>query len=222
MSNPQKLFFITSYFDNLRRRIENLAKLDACRFDDQSFRDEALILCLLYIDGLASCYYGAGRARGKNKEHFCRALKELSGNALFEKLHVQTTREYVSEKLSEATALIDQLVADMPGQPLDEAEVGRRIRQSPLARNPKTADLLSNLWRCSIGAICYDIMRNPAVHGLGTVPLAFGETLWAGGKGFSLDFAVLHNALKRICEHVAKESVEKQAWFGHSDFMKMT
>ena len=67
MPDPDKVFFIKAYFDNLRQRIDNLTKLHA----SASFRDEALILCLVYIDGLASNYYGGSTV----KENFCKAFE---------------------------------------------------------------------------------------------------------------------------------------------------
>jgi len=93
-TDPDKLFFIKAYFDALSALIENLKKLNSVQIDGQSFRDEALILCLVYIDGLASSYYGGD----STKEHFCKALRELSGNSVFGKLHVKNLLDPENDK----------------------------------------------------------------------------------------------------------------------------
>ncbi len=54
MPDADKVALIKAYFNELHERIDNLVNLDA----SAPFRDEALTLCLVYIDGLASNYYG--------------------------------------------------------------------------------------------------------------------------------------------------------------------
>lgn len=221
--NPDKVIFIKAFFDKLRERIENLAKLNA----DSSFRTEALMLCLVYIDGLASSYYAGGD--GKNREDFCRALREISGDALFGKLHVKVLLDpdndkywaagTISKNGAAAKIAVEQLAKTKPGELLDESEVADGIRWSGVDKETQDK-LIGNLWRSSIGAICYDFMRNSAVHGLGTSTLSFDETLHEGNLGFTLNFERLHRAVRHICEHVATESVEKGEWFGRKDYFK--
>jgi hypothetical protein len=58
------------------------------------------------------------------------------------------------------------------------------------------------------------------VHGLGTGTLSFDETLHDGKVGFALTFDLLHAALLRIHDHVAKESIATGEWFGRKDYFK--
>jgi hypothetical protein len=212
MPDPDKVSFIKAYFDKLRQRIDNLTKLH----DSGSFGDEALILCLVYIDGLASNYYGGSTV----KENFCKALTELSGNTVFGKLHVQVLLDPDNDKLwAGAKPIVEQLAHSKPGQLLDESEVAAQIRNGAVDKQIRDA-LIKQLWRYSVGAICYEIMRNNAVHGLGTGTLSFDETLHDGKVGFALTFDLLHAALLRIYLHVAKESVDKGEWFGRKDYFK--
>lgn len=221
--NPVKVTFIKAFFDKLRERIENLTQLNA----SSSFRTEALMLCLVYIDGLASNYYAGGD--GKNKEDFCRALRELSGDALFGKLHVKVLLDPDNDKYwaggktdkdqSAAKIAVEELAKGKPGELLDESEVAERIRSSGVDKETQDR-LIANLWRSSIGAICYDVMRSSAVHGLGTSTLSFDETLHEGKRGFTLNFERLLGALRHICEHIATESVAKGEWFGRKDYLK--
>jgi hypothetical protein len=206
MNDSAKLNFISSYFDNLRRRFENLPKLHA----QPSFRDEAMILCLVYIDGLASKYYGSSSTKG----NFCKALRELSGNPLFGKLHPKVLLDPDKDKYwAGAKPAVEELTTSKPGELLDEAEVAATIRASGVDKQTEEK-LLKNLWRCSVGAICYDVMRTSAVHRLGAGTLTFDETLYQGELGFALTFDLLYAALGRISDHIAKESVEKGDWFG--------
>jgi hypothetical protein len=50
--------------------------------------------------------------------------------------------------------------------------------------------------------------------------LSFDETLDEGKLGLALTFDLLHAALLRIHDHVAKESIAKGEWFGRKDYFK--
>lgn len=218
MSNPDpdKVFFIKAYFDALRVRIGNLRTLHDTNVDGKSFRDEALILCLVYIDGLASSYYGDDAT----KENFCKAVTELSSNALFGKLHVKKLLDPDNDKYwAGAKTSVEELAKNRPGELLDQIEVADAIRKSGVPKQTQDS-LIKRLWFNAIGAICYELMRNAAVHGLGASTLSFDETLHNGKLGFALNFDVLHKALQQISEHVAQRSIAKGEWFGRKDYFK--
>lgn len=211
-ADPDKVSFIKAYFDKLRQRIDGLNRLHS----STSFRDEALILCMVYIDGLASNYYGGSTV----KANFCKALKELSGNIVFGKLHAKMLLDPEKDQhWAGARPVVEQLVKSKPDQLLDESEVAAQIRNTGVDKQTQDV-LIKQLWRYSVGAICYEFMRNNAVHGLGTGTLTFDETMHDGKQGFALNFALLYAALLRIVDHVAKESVDKGQWFGRSDYFK--
>lgn len=212
MPDPDKIVFIKAYFDKLVQRIENLQKLNA----SPEYRDEALILCLVYVDGLASNYYGGETI----KENFCRALRELSGNPLFAKLHAKMLLDADNDKYWQgAKPAIENLAKTKAGELLDESEVAAQIRATSMPQQSQDA-LIRRLWRSSVGAICYEVMRNSAVHRLGTGALTFDETVYEGKLGFVLNFDLLYAALRRILDHVAKESIQKGEWFGRKDYFK--
>jgi len=76
MADPDKTRSIEDYFESMQGRFDSLAQLNAGLLNGHSFRDEAIILCLVYIDGLASSYYGRGKGNGG--KNFCKALRKLS------------------------------------------------------------------------------------------------------------------------------------------------
>jgi len=212
MPDAEKVVFIKAYFDKLAQRIENLAKLNA----SPEHRDEALILSLVYVDGLASNYYGGEAV----KENFCKALRELSGNPIFAKLHAKMLLDPSNDKHWQGVKpAIESLVKTKAGELLDESEVAAQIRASGVPQQHQDA-LIARLWRSSVGAICYEVMRNSAVHGLGTGTLSFDETVYEGKLGFALNFDLLHAALRRMSDHIAKESIQKGEWFGRKDYFK--
>ena len=217
MTDPDKAVFINAFFKKLRETIDKLAKLRSVGVDGLSFGDEALILCLVYIDGLASCYYGQG-----NSESFCKALAELSGNPIFAKLHGQKLLDPKFKfwnSAPQAKRDVEALIKNRPGELFDEAEIVEIIRKSGVSAR-LAQNLSEKLWQCSLGAICYEYMRTGAVHGLGTRPLTFDNTVYEGKQGLALNFEVLHAALQNICSHVARVSTETGEWFGRPDYFK--
>lgn len=149
MTNPDKAFFVTAYFEQATLRIERLAKLHSEKLGEVSFKDEAFTLCLVYIDGLASCFYGEA-----NSKTFCKALRELSGNPLFGKLHAQVFLDPDNAKYWRSAIDVKQEVEDLmnkrSGELFDESEVAAIIRKSSMSQW-KQEELIGNLWRCSIG-----------------------------------------------------------------------
>jgi hypothetical protein len=213
--NNNKTFFVAAYFDRLQFRIE---KLRAGKFDGLSLKEESLVLCLLYIDGLASCYYGEATAKA-----FCNAMRDLSGNPLFAKLHPQKLLDPANDKYwknaASARLEVEKQVQARPNEMLDESCLAHIIRQSHIPE-AQQGELIGNLWRCSIGAICYEYMRCAAVHGLGANSLVFSTTTYEGKQGFILDFDLLYVALENIVAHVARESIDRGEWFANPDYLK--
>jgi len=220
VTNQDKAFFVTAYFEQVKLRIEKLATLRSQKIGEMSFKDEAFILCLVYIDGLASCYYGNGKG---SQRTFCQAMRELSGNPVFGKLHAQVLLDPENYKLwknaAGAKKQVEELVKERPGELLDESEIAAIIRQGTMLQ-AKQDKLIDDLWRFSIGAICYRYMRCAAVHGFGAGPLSFSETVHEGKQGFRLDFDVIYAALRNVGAHVAQVSIEKGEWFGRPDYLK--
>jgi hypothetical protein len=217
MTDPDKAVFINAYFKHLKEALEKLLKLRSLRVEGLSFRDEALILCLVYIDGLASNFYGEA-----TEKNFCKALAELSGNPIFAKLHPKRLLDPKFKfwnSAPKAKQVIETLISNRIGELFDEAEIADIIRKSGLP-SLLEQNLIEKLWQCSIGAICYEHMRFGAVHGLGTGSLSFDNTTYNGKHGVTLDFDLLYAALQNICNHVARGSTEMGEWFGRPDYFK--
>jgi hypothetical protein len=211
MSVSHKQDFIKAFFDDFGRRIERLPKLYG-----ESFRHEAFILGIVYINWLASGYYGG--EPGGNRKSFCRALNELSGNALFGMIHPRELIERADERCPFATSLLESIVKKQPRTLLSEAELTQEIQASSMADSEKDA-VISNVWRASIANICYDHIRNPEIHGPGSGGLSFGDSMYEGKVGVSVDFRILYDALRKIHGRIMAISIEKGEWFGRPSYM---
>ena len=212
MSLSPKQDFIRAFFDDFGRKIDRLKELDA-----KGFKDEAFTLCVVYIDRLASGNYGS--EPGRSAEVFCQALRELGGNPLFGMIHSRELLERTKERLPVAAPLIESLVNKQPGALLSESELGQEIRKSSLLE-PDKQNLILHLWRASMANICYEYIRNPQIHGAGSIGLSFGETTFDGEKAVRLDFHVLHAALVKILAHIRNISIKTGEWFGRPTHLK--
>ncbi len=212
MSLSLKQDFIRTFFDDFGRKIDRLKELH-----EKGFKDEAFTLSIVYIDRLAAGNYDP--SPGHNGEAFCRALRELGNNPLFEMIHPGELLQRTKERLPVAVVLIESLVNKQPGALLSEGELSQDIFKSSLLE-PDKQNLISHLWRASMANICYDYIRNPQIHGPGSIGFTFDETTFDGKGGVSLDFHVLHDALHNIWTHIRETSIETGEWFGRPGFLK--
>jgi len=212
MSLTPKQEFIEAFFKEFERKAERLQELWS-----QSYVDEAFTLCLVYIDRLASGYYGG--KYGRNRENYWRALKELSGNPPFGMIHPLRLVEETKAKCPSATALIESIVAKKPHELLEEVLLAGEVRASSLTDCEKVK-LVSNLWRSSMANISYDYIRNAEVHGPGSGGLSFDESIYQSKAGVTLDFQVFYDALQTILQRVKEASIKTSQWFANPNYMK--
>jgi len=214
MSRTPKEQLIRAFFDEFGRKIARLNELFK-----GSFVDEAFTLSVVYIDRLASGHYGSDP--GKNHENFCRALRELSGNRLFDMLHPRELLERTKQKFPHAVDLVRSIVEkNGPGTLLEEIEVARAVKNSSLDASAKR-HLAANLWRASIASICYRHIRGPEIHGRGSGGLDFDETIFNGQKGLKVDFHLVYDALCNIYQRIRAISEQTGHWFGNPKYFDL-
>lgn len=202
--------FMKAFFDEFEKKVKRLEDLHS-----QSFKDEAFTLCLVYIDRLASGHYGGDA--GKNRENFCRALKELSGNHLFGMLHPRELSEQAQQHYPDALPVIASITNRQRYTLLDESTVAAAINLSALTPSKKQK-LIDHIWRSSIASICYAEIRGPEVHGVGSGGLDFDKTIYGGKVGLRIDFELFYGALLKILEHIKNESAQSGHWFGNPNY----
>lgn len=203
---------IRAFFDDFGRKIDRLKELH-----EKGFKEEAFTLSIVYIDRLAAGNYDP--RPGQNGEAFCRALRELGNNPLFAMIHPGELLERTKERLRVAVVLIESLVNKQPGALLSEGELSQDILKSSLLE-PLKQNLISHLWRASMANICYEYIRNPQIHGAGSIGITFDETTFDGKAGVRLDFQVLYDALHHLWTHIRETSIQTGEWFGRAGFLK--
>jgi hypothetical protein len=210
MANSDKKEFVLAFFGEFRKKVARLSEMYS-----NSYPDEAFTLCVVYIDHLASGYYG-GEA-GKNRENFCRALRLLSSDPLFAMLHPREMLEQIQRRFPGAVPIINSIVGSQAHSLLDESAVAAAIQSSAM-RPLEKQNLIENLWRASIASICYAQIRGPGVHGPGGGGLDFDETVYQGKTGVRIDFELVYTSLSRIFEYVRDASVQSGHWFGNPNY----
>ena len=151
MASTDKQKIVCAYFERIGEKIGRLPKM----YSD-AFPEEAFTLCVVYIDRLASGYYG-GEA-GKNRENFCRALRELSCNSLFAMLHPRMLLQQAQEYFPSAVPLLSSIAASQPHHLLSESRIATEVKSSAMRPSEKQI-LTENLWRASMASICYADVR---------------------------------------------------------------
>lgn len=210
MPNAMKLEIIRAYFDDFRRKTEQLGT-----WDQAGFRDESMTLCIVYIDRLGSGYYGGGQ--GRNRRNFNRVLEELGGNQVFAMLHPRELSDLIASKLPAALSIVASVLSSKPRDLAERAHVEAAIRSSSLLSQADKDRICLELWRASMANIVYEYMRTGAVHGAGSISFSFDETIFEGEQGLRIDFAVLHQALLAILDKVEQVSIETGYWFGNAN-----
>ncbi len=211
METTAKQQFIKSFFVAFEERIKRLVEVR------KAFPDEAFTLCLVYIDRLASGHFGG--SPGQNRRNFWRALKQLSGNALFGMIHPREVKELTQEYCPSALSFIESVTDRQASALLDEDELAEAVRKSSLLDVEK-AKVIDNLWRASIANIAYDCIRVAEVHGPGSGGLSFDQSVYEGRTGVTLDFEKFYDALGQIFERVKEASLSTGHWFGNPDYLK--
>lgn len=207
-----ELSLIRAYLDDFKQKIDRLQELV-----DKSFCDEALILCVVYIDYLASGRYFDGNENSREK--FCRALRELSGNPFFSALHPKALLEEAEKCGGEIQSLMQSIAQQHPKQFLTPDQVVQEIEASSLPDSAKSS-LVANLWRASVAAICYDRIRCLAIHGPGrSTKLTFPETAYNGLVTMAIDFDLQYKALQAIFREIEMASLQTGEWFGNSQYV---
>ncbi len=210
MATTDKKEFVCAYFGRFEEKIRRLPKMYA-----DGFPEEAFTLCVVYIDRLASGYYGGDA--GKNQENFCRALRELSGKPLFAMLHSRELLQRTQDHFPSAVPLLSSITTSKPHHLLSESDIATAVQSSSIPSSEKQK-LIENLWRASIAAICYREVRGPEIHGSGSGGISFDESIYEGQQGVKLTFDVMYEALCRIFHLVKCKSTETGHWFGNADY----
>jgi hypothetical protein len=215
MTSTDKTFYMTAFFEEFEEKINRLKILN-----DADFEDEAKTLCLVYIDRLASGKYFDGQD-GNSKKNFCRALRELSSDQFFSAIHPNKLLETVQNSRFKAkfTQPVKLFIQNHVGCFLIVDEIRQEFQKYSLSQE-ETDSFFNELWRASVAAICYERVRNSAIHDPAgsNMNLSFSETSFEGKQETSVTFERLYGALRSVFTAVKEDSIVTEEWFGNSLF----
>jgi hypothetical protein len=155
----------------------------------------------------------------RNKENFCRALRELSRNDFFSAIHPkQLLKEVQKLGKSDVQSEIQKILDGHPDRFLTEDEISAGLKSSPLPSSVQVK-LNKNLWRASVSAICYTTIRCQSIHGPGHgMDLSFDETAFRGQAAPTINFDLMYQALQAIFSEVESVSLKSGEFFGKPQY----
>ena len=207
-----KLSFIKSFHNEAEKRIDFLSGLYK-----ENHRQEALTLCLSYIDSFSQWLYWPSPESGKN---FVQAIIEFGDNPLMGLVHpLQAIRSF--EAMKSFWKLIPKKIEEVfPGPEFELisrdaflAKLGSQLT-SQEAINIKT-----ECWRATLAATAYYFLRNPSVHSFGASELSFSKTIYQGEIIAGMGFIDLHDIAKRLHDELRHRSEANIQWFGNDEIV---
>jgi len=198
--------FIEAYFEDLDRKVRFLSELGA-----QDRAEEAQLLALVYIDGIANWLKHPSTHTAHN---FCDVLIEYGGDRQFplvlphwlpKTLPWKHAPAGAGAAIRGALALVPEYEAQLPEPFLGSLHLSDDHRRW----------LSTNLWRGTLAHAVYVALRCPGVHELATGQgLSFSDTKWQGETLERVGLERLLVALGRISEHARHLSLSTNKWFG--------
>jgi hypothetical protein len=204
-NQADKTFFIKAYFDDLEKKIGFLKELK-----EGSHKDEALMLCCCYIEALGSMQYHQSERKAKN---YSMILRESAGNDIFGLVHpkqlkvVLTNQKRFKHNFSAIEPIIDGFANELVSQEI----VTKKL--SSIISTDQAEWLQNNIFKATIAAISYDVIRSELVHGISTANVTFSQTTFKGNPVPDLNFELLYSALWNIFGRIKKKSLETNKWY---------
>lgn len=204
--SPSKLAFIRAYFDELERKIAVLTALA-----DEGFKDEALTLCLVYVDGLAQRLAWPSDKAGFN---YVTALAQFGQDVELGMVHPKQLADALDRMKAPWHPIASAVRAAFPG-PTFQLLPAATVVASLTSLLPNQALLLQDeVWRGTVAGVAYFRMRNPAIHALGASTLSFGATSFRGKPAKSLELRRLQSAARHLAAEARRRSEAAGEWFG--------
>lgn len=186
-----KLEFIKAFHDGAESRIEFLTVL----YKDKH-EQEALTLCLTYVDSFAQFLSCPSSDSGKN---FVNTVVKFGGNLSMGLIHpLQAIRSFDRMK-SFWKEITDKVKQEFPGPKYELISENDFLLKLNGSLSEKQLDQLKKeCWRGTLAATAYYFLRNPSVHSFGSNELSFSATQYQGNQISNMGFVELHAILKNV------------------------
>lgn len=196
--------FITAFHDSAEERIVFLQKLIS-----DGREDEAMILCLSYIDSFSQWLEWPSTKSGQN---FVNAVIKFGGDPFMSLVHpLQAFRAFdrMNSYWKEIASHINNIHPGPLYTLLDDSDFLSHLPDTDVVKVKK------ELWRTTIAGVAYYGMRNFAIHGFGATPLTFSNTSYKGQPVSGLDFSRLYKIVSNVHAELRRRSEATGQWFGN-------
>lgn len=200
--------FMGSFFDDFEAKVAFLPELA-----ETGHRVEALILCLVYIEGLGNNLYSDDNESMRN---FVHVIRDHGDEPLLLLHHPGMLLRALPRKPAIAKQTVTAITPLLMAQPttlLDDAELAALVE--PALSAEQLQWLKAEMWRGTLAGIVYMRMRSSAVHQGLVAALYFSETTRRGQAIPPLDFDLLLAVLQRIAAAARDLSMDSGKWFGN-------
>lgn len=200
--------FITAFHDSAEERIFFLQKL----FSDGR-HDEALTLCLSYIDSFSQWLEWPSDKAGQN---FVNAVVKFGSDSFMSLVHpLQAFRAFdrMDSFWKEIARHINSIYPGPLYSLLEEREFLSQL--TPHLSATEGIKVKEELWRTTVAGVAYFGMRNFAIHKFGATPLSFANTAYQGHPVSGLDFPRLYKIVSNVHAELRRRSETTNQWFGN-------
>jgi len=205
--------FIKSFHDRADKRLAFLPRLFA-----DGWREEAMTLCLSYIDSFSQWLQWPSDKSGEN---FVEAVVNFGGDSLLGLVHpLQAVRAF-NRMASSWKGMATRIECIFAG-PNYELETKDDFlgKLSPILSNDDLQAVKGELWRTTTAAIAYYHLRNPSVHSFGAGPdISFSSTTYQGSSVPGLEFKRLHGVASNLHTELRRRSDTTGQWFGNDEIL---
>lgn len=204
--------FIKAFHDDAVKRIDFLVWLDR-----EKHGQEAITLCLIYIDSFSQWLCWPSSASGKN---FVDTIVNFGGDQLMGLVHpLQAIRTFEVMKPSwqEISIKIKKVFPGPEYELISKNDFLKRL--DTILTNEESKKLKSECWRGTLAAIAYYFLRNPSIHRFGASELSFSGTLYKGKTISGMGFMELVKIVKNIHNELRRRSESNIQWFGNDEIV---
>jgi hypothetical protein len=209
-----KMEFIRAYLDDYIDKLTFLNELTA-----MGRRDEAMSLCLVYIDRFAQVLFWPCDKTGQN---FVNAVIQYGGNPIMGLAHpIQAIRAF-KEMSAEWQQLSKKVALRFRGPsqellPIADLEVAIFGLTKPSER----VRLHNEMWRTTIAAVAYSRLRTAAIHGFGVRgEIEFSNTTYGGKPAPDLNLIELQKCAFELVAEARRRSDKNGQWFGNDQIVR--
>jgi hypothetical protein len=200
--------FIDAFHDYAEERIKLLQQL----FSD-GHQDEAMTLCLSYIDSFSQWLEWPSDKAGQN---FVKAVVNFGNDSFMSLVHpLQAVRTF--DRMKPCWKVIATHISNVFTGPsyelLEESEFLSRL--STHLSEGELKKVKGELWRTTVAGIAYFGMRNFAIHKFGATPLTFSNITYLGHPVSGLDFHRLYKVVSNLHSELRHRSETTGQWFGN-------